>query len=424
MIELKMPMNSTKPLIESSSQYLDNTSISESENKSKNNDPESSIINRAYEELLRDKKYGFLKVLEDDFDWDALERFKATFNNYKQVAIVGIGGSSQGIKSLLKYVSPEAMNSDFIFFDRIDESYINSQLNKINDLSGVLWFIISKSGSSTETLFILNTLLDKTSGIPLNHKKNVVVLTDNNLSILKSWASREQLKTFSYPSDIEGRFSLFSLMSLYPLVSKIGEVQSIKSAAQWVKSHPEIVLELSEFYMQSFAQNKWVSMFWLYSERLKEFGFWLEQLWAESLGKFSDDKRRVSTPFCCYGTNDQHSLLQQMEEGFQDKSHLFLQIKKPNLDTKYNKNWINEDVGYLNAYDLDHVMKLYCQATFESLQNQPRILLTLEDSSSKVGYALHLVMALVVGTLGKALKIDIYGQPGVEKSKKIFRELL
>jgi glucose-6-phosphate isomerase len=157
MIELIMPLNtipvnSDKPTGKSPSQRMTfgqldvapkvHKSVNSKSTNTVSTNTVSTKINEAYGQLLNDPKYGFLKVLEDDFDWAELEKFKSSFNNYKQVAIVGIGGSSQGIKSLLKFVSPEAMNSDFIFFDRIDESYIHSQLNKLSDLSEVLWFII------------------------------------------------------------------------------------------------------------------------------------------------------------------------------------------------------------------------------------------------------------------------------------------
>ncbi len=390
--------------------------------------PYSGQVHRAYEELLANKKYGFLDVMREGFPWSKLADFKSCLNESQQVGIIGIGGSSQGQKSFLKYVSPDCLGREFVFFDRIDESYINGQMQKIESYSDTTWYIISKSGKSTETLFILNTLLEKTEGRLLANKKRVFALTEAKGSVVKNWADQEGVQILDYPQGIEGRFSLFSFMGLYPMASHLKGVEKgdnpFASAAEWIKQNQNLVLELSQFYLQSFQDKKWISMFWLYSERLKEFGFWLEQLWAESLGKFSDEAHRVSTPFCCYGTNDQHSLLQQMEEGYPDKSHVFLQIKKPNLDSRYQKNWISEEASYLNEYDLDHVMKLYCQSTYESLQGQPRALMTLRDSSEEVAFALHLLMALVVGTVGRAMGIEIYGQPGVEKSKKLFRELL
>lgn len=384
----------------------------------------TEVVRTAYENFKNDQRYGFLDVLKKDYPWEMLNDFRSQLKINSQVAVVGIGGSSQGIKSYLQYIAPECLNQEYVFFDRIDESYLQNQLLRIKNIEKTQWFFISKSGSSTETMFILNSLLEKTKGKILNNKNQVFVFTENKDSILKNWSQKQNLITVHYPLNIEGRFSLFSFMSLYPLANILEDSAEMKRAADWVNNNEDLVLKLSQFYLNSFEQQKWISMFWLYSERLKEFGFWLEQLWAESLGKSKSPTSRVSTPFCCYGTNDQHSLLQQMEEGYADKSHLFLQIGRPNEDATYIKNWLDDSATYLNGYDLDKIMKLYCQATYESLQEQPRALMTLDDGSVSVGYALHITMSLVIGTLGQALNLDIYGQPGVEKSKALFKKML
>ncbi len=383
----------------------------------------SEGIKDSCSQFLSNDKYGFLNILKNDYSWEKLHSFKGEASDYKNIAIIGIGGSSQGAKSFLKYIDPESVDKSVLFFDRIDESYISNQLSKIPDLNSTAWFVISKSGRSTETLFILNTVLSKTEGAILNSGK-LIVISESNESALSHWAQSNEVSVLPYPSGIEGRFSLFSLAGLLPLSTKIIDFEELKSAAEWVTQNTDVIERLTAFYLDSFQQGKWVSTFWLYSERLKEFGYWLEQLWAESLGKHSDEKRRVSTPFCCMGTNDQHSLLQQMEAGFADKSHLFLQIKKVNKNTKYNKNWVGDEASFLNEYDLDEVMNKYCESTYKSLNNHPSGILTLEDGSAKVAFQLHLIMALTIGSIGQHLGIEIYGQPGVEKSKSIFRELL
>ncbi|MCB9025389.1 MAG: hypothetical protein H6625_03655 [Bdellovibrionaceae bacterium] len=382
-------------------------------------------IKKALKTLLEDKKYGFLKVLNSEFKWAELNDFKTRLKTYDQVAVLGIGGSSQGAKSFLQYIDPGAVDTDVVFFDRIDESFISRQLSKIKSIKKTAWFVVSKSGSTTETLFTLNTILNKTEGQLLQNKENIFVVTEKMDSILGQWAAKHGLSVSPAASDIEGRFSLFSHTGMMPLANKINNFENIKMGTQWLEQNLSVVEELSQFYIDSFKQERWISNFWLYSERLKELGFWLEQLWAESLGKHNKMENRISTPFCCLGTNDQHSLLQQMEEGYPDKSQVFVQIKStPELSRTYNKNWLGSGANYLESYQLDDLMKKYCLATYDSLDEHPRAMITLQDTSEAVIFAFHMVIALTIGTIGKALDIEIYGQPGVEKSKQLFREML
>src|SRR6185312_10262413 len=61
-----------------------------------------------------------------------------------------------------------------------------------------------------------------------------------------------------------------------------------------------------------------------YSTRLKLFGNWFVQLWGESLGK--DGKG--FTPLAAIGATDQHSVLQLLRDGPDDKITAFITIDK------------------------------------------------------------------------------------------------
>ncbi|MCB0391659.1 MAG: hypothetical protein KDD58_10215 [Bdellovibrionales bacterium] len=380
-------------------------------------------VKKSLQDLFDDKKYGFLRILTDKFPWEELSSYHALLKNYDQVAIIGIGGSSQGSKSIINALEPGLIDQKFVYFDRIDEDYLARQISRVKNKDKTAWFVNSKSGSTTETLFILNSLLEKTEGLLFKNKKNVFVVTENEDSVLGEWAERENLEVIRANGDIEGRFSVFSSYGLMPITFLYQDFALLKKQMTKFSENFQVVEQLSAFYLDSFRQQKWISNIWLYTERLREFGFWLEQIWAESLGKYKDESHRVSTPFCCLGTNDQHSLLQQMEEGFPDKSQLFIQIE-PMHKMSYNTNWISERASYLNSYQLDSIMNKYCKATYESLQGNPRALLTLKGLSLESVLALHMVFALTIGTIGKNLDVEIYGQPGVEKSKQLFRHLL
>jgi glucose-6-phosphate isomerase len=57
--------------------------------------------------------------------------------------------------------------------------------------------------------------------------------------------------------------------------------------------------------LESFLREEWVTMLWSYSDGLRDFGGWWQQLWAESLAKkvnrHGGPAPRVSTPIAAVG---------------------------------------------------------------------------------------------------------------------------
>ena len=70
-----------------------------------------------------------------------------------------------------------------------------------------------------------------------------------------------------------------------------------------------------------------------YSTRLKQMGAWFVQLWGESLGK--DGKG--FTPLAAVGATDQHSILQLLRDGPDDKVTLFITVDRVEDEVKIPK---------------------------------------------------------------------------------------
>ena len=71
----------------------------------------------------------------------------------KKKAVIGIGGSSSGARALSFF-----MKDDISYFDNIDFEYFNNFFLK-NNIRDYVFFIISKSGDTFETLALLNLLI-------------------------------------------------------------------------------------------------------------------------------------------------------------------------------------------------------------------------------------------------------------------------
>ena len=77
---------------------------------------------------------------------------KIDYKNKKKV-VIGLGGSSSGAKALSFF-----LNDETTYFDNLDYKYIKNFFQK-NNLTNYIFFIISKSGDTFETLALLNLLI-------------------------------------------------------------------------------------------------------------------------------------------------------------------------------------------------------------------------------------------------------------------------
>lgn len=73
--------------------------------------------------------------------------------NFKNIALVGVGGSSLGVKAIYEMLAHGQKN--LIFFDNLDPFLIASNLNKIS-LDDTIFIISSKSGTRLRQLVFLN----------------------------------------------------------------------------------------------------------------------------------------------------------------------------------------------------------------------------------------------------------------------------
>ena len=91
-----------------------------------------------------------LNVLHDKFKFNFKKEELEKFDKFKIIAIIGMGGSILGAESIY-YFLQEKIKKKFYFFNDLDEKKISIFKKKIN-LNKVLFIVISKSGTTVETL--------------------------------------------------------------------------------------------------------------------------------------------------------------------------------------------------------------------------------------------------------------------------------
>ena len=157
-----------------------------------------------------------------------------------------------------------------------------------------------------------------------NFFNQFIFITENKNSYLKNFALDKNILCFDHDSDIGGRFSIFSITALLPLIVigySLPKILKSFIAAKglFLKTHKtlaKIILSTTK-YEDINKINNLVGL--SYHDRIHSINEWYRQIFAESLGKNIKAKNYISA----YGSIDQHSQFQLFIEGPMDKHFLF-----------------------------------------------------------------------------------------------------
>ncbi|MDP3266984.1 MAG: glucose-6-phosphate isomerase [Sulfuricurvum sp.] len=345
---------------------------------------------------------------------------------FNTIAIVGIGGSSLGIKAidrLLRSSTPHAKK--IVYFENSDPISIAYEASRI-EFAKTLFVVISKSGGTVETLSIFKYLIAKFD-IDLKNSSQIVVVSDDG-SILSQFSDHYGLKRFIIPSNVGGRFSVLSAVGVIPLVLAGFNVEGVLGGAKifseqfWARKE-EHVLQKAAYYVSN-AKVFPLNVLFSYSDTFEEFGKWVVQLWGESLGKRNTRGERVGlTPISLIGSVDQHSFLQLIIEGPLNKTVTFMHIEHsrdelmiPELSLPFL-----EKSDFVNGESFNTLINAQCKATMESvLQSGVSVDdITWDCIDEKSVGQMIMYYELLTSAAGALLEINTYDQPGVEHGKKI-----
>jgi glucose-6-phosphate isomerase len=131
---------------------------------------------------------------------------------YKNIVVIGIGGSTLGTYAIYKFLKhSKELSKKLYFLETTDPIDIQSKIDSI-DLQDTLFVVISKSGTTVETVSIFKYI----NSLITCDKNNTLIITEDD-SKLNKYAKANGMKTFSIPKNVGGRFSVFSAVGLVPL---------------------------------------------------------------------------------------------------------------------------------------------------------------------------------------------------------------
>ncbi|MBI2891641.1 MAG: hypothetical protein HYY13_12760 [Nitrospirae bacterium] len=348
----------------------------------------------------------------------------------RQFVVIGIGGSTLGARGFVRALAPESERTVF-FCESPDPHAVQDLLGKL-DLARTSFVVTSKSGETVEVLALYTFFRERleAQGLPTDV---FLYITDPHLGVLRPLASREGAPSLPFPPRVGGRFSTLAAPGLVPALLAGLSPEGILAGAKRMRSilaprgRPSTaflrlvakLLLLHEQYSHD------AIVLFPYAYRLSDFTLWLAQLVAESVGKKnSRDGRVVHEGFTvvnALGPQDQHSQLQLFVEGPPGRIFLFLDIKETPGRYRISNAYLRRARPHARGTDLAELNRLESEATRATLAEAGRPILHVRLPSLTEGSlgALAFFMECLVATLGFALEINPFDQPGIARGKEL-----
>ncbi len=393
--------------------------------------PESSI-NLPYDEALLDT---CVSIVEEK-----------KIHSVKYIFLIGIGGSNLGVRALydalyggVDQLDPHRFPKMF-FLDTVsgvDVSAYETLLKEIKHRDEVLIIVVSKSGTTVETIAHTEHLLDQLSSHGEDIFSRVVMITDEGSPLWKD-ATEKSIITLPIPAPVGGRYSVFSSVGIFPLLCAGVDVDEFRAGAQRAvenglydgESNHALITALALF--ENTKKGKTIHNSFFFTPRLESLGKWYRQLLGESIGKTHNEAGEVVhagiTPIISIGSVDLHSVGQLYVGGPQDKFTTFVRVADApsGVTPSVPKDTIFNTVQGIAGKSFDHIMGAILTGVVETYRKKelPFITVGLEKiDAGTLGEFMQYQMITMM-FLGKLFNVNPFDQPDVESYKNETRMLL
>ncbi len=353
-------------------------------------------------------------------------------NKFTDCLFLGIGGSALGPISLLSALQEKCTSGmRFHFCENPDSLEWTATLKKINPES-TLVCVAAKSGTTFETISQMLLALEWL-GKP-RWKSHVIAITDPAKGDLREFATQQGLRTLTIVPSIGGRFSIFSPVGLFAAALAGLNLKQFLLGAQQVHEYLERValeknplIQLGSLFIRHF-EGRPIHVCMPYSNRLRLIGDWFVQLWGESLGK--DGKG--FTPIAAVGATDQHSILQLLRDGPDDKITTFITVDQLDAQVKIPKAPLSTTGGAFASFSLleGHTLHDLLMTEYRAIslvltrRSRPHLTIQLDRLDERAIGALTYFYSALTALTGTLWGVDPFDQPGVEEGKIYIRDSL
>ena len=409
----------------------------------------SEVAHDIHAELSAGRESGKIGFFDLPYDTATAEMVsgyaKRAAKRFKNVVILGIGGSCLGPKALhtslaggmwANLVRRKARGNipRFIFADNVDNDSFAHVL-QFAEPKKTLYLVITKSGTTAETMsqfLVVRELLEKKVGRK-NVADHLVAITDGQHGRLRNVADREKLVDFIIPENVGGRFSIFTPVGLLPAALMGIDISELLAGAAFMDSRCKkddlfsnpAYIAAALLFLADRTKEMNINVMMAYSDALYDIADWFRQLWAESLGKkVSLSGKEVFTgitPVKALGVTDQHSQTQLYMEGPFDKVIIFLAVETFSARVPIPRLYPElSDLHYLGGHTFGKLFTAERLATEYALLKAGRPSMTIslpEINPFTLGQLLYM-LEVQTAFAGSLYNINPFDQPGVELGKQ------
>ena len=341
---------------------------------------------------LKNNQIPLLESYDKNFEFDFSKLTISKFSRYKNIIVIGMGGSILGTKCIYSFLKKKIKKNVF-FFDNLDSDLI-SKYKKIKNLKNSCFIVVSKSGDTLETITNLSAIFSKKI-----MKNKLIIITEIKDSSLMDFANKHNAEVIEHKEFIGGRYSVLSEPGMFPAalmglnLKKFTKLRALIKKKNFVSS---LIQNVASIYTLNLKRIN-NSVILNYDSSLNDLGYWYQQLSAESLGK----KGKGINPTVSIGPKDHHSLLQLYLEGPKDKFFTF--FSSPATSSK----------------KIETIVNAQCKATkniFRKKKIPYRQFFLKKNDESELG-SIFTFFVLETILLSSLMNVNPYDQPGVEEVK-------
>jgi glucose-6-phosphate isomerase len=383
-----------------------------------------------------------------DLPYQDLAELKAVLKKHQgkwdDLVVVATGGSALAPRSLLKALGHQQFNllerkdrrnaPRVHFADNADPRMLTELLEPL-DLKKTLFYVVSRSGGTVETLVIFLWIAEllKKKGGKAALSAQMVIASDRDKSPLAEIARQEKIDLLHVPHNLAGRFGVLGNCGLlvaglcgFDIAALLAGAADMDKRCRHgdALNNPAYMHSLVH-YLLTRKRRKTLHATYAFSTRLYAVAEWYGHLCAVSLGKMLNRKGKAvhvgPSPVGAVGTFDQHGQMQLYAEGPFDKVLTFLVARDHGAKVAATAAYPKVDgIGYLGSADCGMLMDAGRIAAEQAItaSGRPNLAIILDKVDEASIGGLYYLLQLSTTMSAELYGIDPFDQPGVEHNKQ------
>ena len=367
---------------------------------------------------LNNQNLPILQSYNKNFELGFSKKLVKKYSKYKNIFIIGMGGSILGTKSIFSFFKKK-IKKNVYFFDNLDDN-LYFQFKKIKNIKNSCFIVVSKSGNTLETFVNFNFIFSK-----ISLKNRLIFISEVKDSVLVNLAKKYNAEIIEHKNFIGGRYSVLSEVGMFPAALMGLNIKKFKNLKNFIKSKnfsSSLVKNVATIYTLNTLGIR-NSVILNYDTNLIDLACWYQQLVGESLGK----KGKGITPILSQGPKDHHSLLQLYLEGPKDKFFTFFNFsRKEKNKHKILTSIIQNNTRYLKGKNLDTIIRAQSHAVqnvFLKKKIPFRQFDFYEKNENELGKIFSFFVLETI-LLARLMSVNPFNQPAVEEVKVETKKIL